>query len=405
MTTTSGEVSTAGAGSPTRTGRRAFLAGGSLAALVAAGAVGGVAGSVITAAHLGTSAPVAHAGPSLVARVGANADADIAALYRQVGGSVVSVQTASAIARSRNGRSQVPSGVVPTGEGTGFIVDGDGTVLTNFHVIDGADKVSVTLMDGTVVDAKVVGSDASSDIAVLHADIPADRAVVATLGDSDAVQPGQLAVAIGTPFGLDHTITAGIVSAVGREFGTTPGGRPARNLIQTDAPINPGNSGGPLFNAAGEVIGVTTSIESPVRGSVGIGFAVPVNRARSVLAQVRAGKAADPAWLGVAVGALTPSVASSLNVPPSVTAGLVLSQVVANGPAAKAGLRGSTTDDGTPQGDVIVAVDGNTIRRATDLTSYLDRRAPGDVVTVTIYRDGKRSDVKVTLGAWPQASS
>lgn len=405
MTTTSGEVSSAGAGSPTRTGRRAFLAGGSLAALVAAGAVGGVAGSVITAAHLGTAAPVAHAGPSLVARVGANADADIAALYRQVGGSVVSVQTASAIARSRNGRSQVPSGVVPTGEGTGFIVDGDGTVLTNFHVIDGADKVSVTLMDGTVVDAKVVGSDASSDIAVLHADIPADRAVVATLGDSDAVQPGQLAVAIGTPFGLDHTITAGIVSAVGREFGTTPGGRPARNLIQTDAPINPGNSGGPLFNAAGEVIGVTTSIESPVRGSVGIGFAVPVNRARSVLAQVRAGKAADPAWLGVAVGALTPSVASSLNVPPSVTAGLVLSQVVANGPAAKAGLRGSTTDDGTPQGDVIVAVDGNTIRRATDLTSYLDRRAPGDVVTVTIYRDGKRSDVKVTLGAWPQASS
>jgi len=372
---------------------------------VAAGTLGGVAGSAITAAHISTSAPVAHAGPALVARVGANADADIAALYRQVGGSVVSVQTASAIARSRNGRSQAPSGVVPTGEGTGFIVDGDGTVLTNFHVIDGADKVSVTLMDGTVVDAKVIGSDASSDIAVLHADIPSDRAVVATLGDSDAVQPGQLAVAIGTPFGLDHTITAGIVSAVGREFGTTPGGRPARNLIQTDAPINPGNSGGPLFNAAGEVIGVTTSIESPVRGSVGIGFAVPVNRARSVLAQVRAGKAADPAWLGVAVAALTPSVASSLNVPPSVTAGLVLSQVVANGPAAKAGLRGSTADDGTPQGDVIVAVDGNTIRRATDLTSYLDRRAPGDVVTVTIYRDGKRSEVKVTLGAWPQASS
>jgi S1-C subfamily serine protease len=295
--------------------------------------------------------------------------------------------------------------VIPTGEGTGFIVDGDGTVLTNFHVIDGADKVRVTLIDGTVVDAKVVGSDASSDIAVLHADIPADRAVVATLGDSDAVQPGQLAVAIGTPFGLDHTITAGIVSAVGREFGTTPGGRPARNLIQTDAPINPGNSGGPLFNAAGEVIGVTTSIESPVRGSVGIGFAVPVNRARAVLAQVRAGKSADPAWLGVAVGTLTPSLASSLGVPSSVSAGLVLSQVVAGGPAAKAGMRGSTAEDGTPQGDVIVAVDGNAIRRTTDLTSYLDRRAPGDVVTVTFYRDGKRSDVKVTLGAWPQASS
>jgi S1-C subfamily serine protease len=404
MTTTNEGVSSWDAGIK-RTGRRAFLAGGSLAALVAAGAVGGIAGSVITAAEIGTSAPVAHAGPALVARVGANTDTDIASLYRQVGGAVVSVQTASAIARPRSGRSQVPSGVVPTGEGSGFIVDGDGTVLTNFHVIDGADRLSVTLMDGTVVDAKVVGSDASSDIAVLHAEIPADRVVVATLGDSDLVQPGQLAVAIGTPFGLDHTITAGIVSAVGREFGTTPGGRPARNLIQTDAPINPGNSGGPLFNAAGEVIGVTTSIESPVRGSVGIGFAVPVNRARSVLAQVRAGKSADPAWLGVAVGALTPSVASSLNVPSSVTAGVVLSQVVAGGPAAKAGLRGSTDQDGSPNGDVVVAVDGTIIRRTSDLTSYLDRRAPGDVVTVTIYRDGKRSDVKVTLGSWPQASS
>ena len=382
-----------------------LLARGTLAALVAAGTVGGVAGSAMTAAHLGTPTQVAHAGPALVARVAANADADIAALYRQVGGSVVSVQTASAIARSRNGRSQAPSGVVPTGEGTGFIVDGDGTVLTNFHVIDGADKVNVTLIDGTVVDAKVIGSDASSDVAVLRAEIPADRIVVATLGDSDAVQPGQLAVAIGTPFGLDHTITAGIVSAVGREFGTTPGGRPARNLIQTDAPINPGNSGGPLFNAAGEVIGVTTSIESPVRGSVGIGFAVPVNRARSVLAQVKAGKAADPAWLGVAVGPLTPAVAATLNVPSSVTAGLVLTQAVAGGPAAKAGLRGATADDGSPLGDVIVAVDGNIVRRTTDLTSYLDRRAPGDVVTVTIYRDGKRSDVKVTLGAWPQSSS
>jgi S1-C subfamily serine protease len=294
---------------------------------------------------------------------------------------------------------------VPTGEGTGFIVDGDGTVLTNFHVIDGADRVRVTLIDGTVVDAKVIGSDASSDIAVLRADIPRDRIVVATLGDSDTVQPGQLAVAIGTPFGLDHTITAGIVSAVGREFGTTPGGRPARNLIQTDAPINPGNSGGPLFNGAGEVIGVTTSIESPVRGSVGIGFAVPVNRARSVLSQIRAGKTADPAWLGVAVGSLTPATAASLNVPSSVTAALVLTQVVADGPAAKAGLRGSTSDDGSPLGDVIVAVDGISVRRMNDLTSYLDRRAPGEVITVTFYREGKRLDAKVTLGAWPQVSS
>ena len=387
---------------PVRVGRRAFIQGVPVAALVVAGAIGGVAGSVVTAVRLGSAPPVAHAGPALAAR-GAVADADIAALYRQVSGSVVSVQTAAAIARARSGRTP-PTGVIPVGEGTGFVVDGDGTILTNFHVIDGADKVRVTLIDGTSVDAQVVGSDAFSDVAVLRAEIPAGRLVVATLGDSDMVQPGQLAVAIGTPFGLDHSVTAGIVSAVGREFGTTPGGRPARGRIQTDAPINPGNSGGPLFNAAGEVVGMTTSIESPVRGSVGIGFAVPVNRAKTVLALVRAGKSADPAWLGVSVGPVSPAVAATLKLPSSVTAGLALLRVVPNGPAARAGLRGAVTEDGTPAGDVVVAIDGQAVARVADLTAYLDRKAPGDAVTVTIWREGRRLEVGVMLTAWPPAA-
>ncbi|NDB21045.1 MAG: hypothetical protein EB020_09250, partial [Proteobacteria bacterium] len=152
-------------------------------------------------------------------------------------------------ARQRTAPGAVPgSDSVPTGEGTGFIVAGDGTIFTNFHVVSGADRLTVVLFDGTRLEAKVIGTDPGSDLAVLRANIPTDRTGIATLGDSDAVQPGQMAIAIGTPFGLDHTVTAGIISAVGREFGTTPGGRPARGLIQTDAPINPGNSGGPLFN-------------------------------------------------------------------------------------------------------------------------------------------------------------
>ena len=385
--------------------RRSLFRGGTVAALVASAAVGGIAGSAITAARLAGGPSVAHAGPTVSARLPAQSDTDITALYQAVSGSVVAVQTATA-ARQRTAPGAVPgSDSVPTGEGTGFIVAGDGTIFTNFHVVSGADRLTVVLFDGTRLEAKVIGTDPGSDLAVLRANIPTDRTGIATLGDSDAVQPGQMAIAIGTPFGLDHTVTAGIISAVGREFGTTPGGRPARGLIQTDAPINPGNSGGPLFNAAGEVIGITTSIESPVRGSVGIGFAVPINRARMVLTQVRAGKPVEHAWLGVSIGTLTPELAATLGLPEEVRSGLALSQVVPSGPAAKAGLRGSAAPDGTPRGDVIVAIDGRPVMRVAELSAYLEQKNPGDVVTVTIWRGGDRKDVAVTLQAWPTSSS
>lgn len=385
--------------------RRSLFRGGAIAALVGSGAIGGIAGSAFTAARLGGAPSVVYAGQNLVTRLPAQSDTDIAALYQAVSRAVVAVQTATA-ARQRTAPGAVPgTDVVPSGEGTGFIVDGDGTIFTNFHVVSGADRLAVVLHDGTRLEAKVIGTDPGSDLAVLRADIPTDRTGIATLGDSDAVQPGQMAIAIGTPFGLDHTITAGIISAVGREFGTTPGGRPARGLIQTDAPINPGNSGGPLFNSSGEVIGITTSIESPVRGSVGIGFAVPINRARLVLTQVRAGKPVEHSWLGVSIGTVTPELATALGLPEGVRSGLALSQVVPNGPAAKAGLRGSAAADGTPRGDVIVAIDGRPVLRLAELSAYLEQKNPGEIVTVTIWRGGDRKEVPVTLQAWPTSSS
>ncbi len=179
---------------------------------------------------------------------------------------------------------------VPVGAGSGFIVDTEGHVVTNNHVVAGASRVTVELLDGSRVPAQVLATDPANDLAVLKADIPADKLAVARLGDSDAVTPGEPVVAIGSPFGFEHTITAGIVSAVDRQFGGARGRGPLQGLIQTDAAINPGNSGGPLFNAAGEVIGVNTMGISGARGgqgSVGVSFAVPVNAAKALLAQVR----------------------------------------------------------------------------------------------------------------------
>ncbi|MDO8672582.1 MAG: trypsin-like peptidase domain-containing protein [Dehalococcoidia bacterium] len=196
---------------------------------------------------------------------------------------VVSVTALSTPSRSRRLSPQTEAG------GTGFIVNDKGSILTNYHVVQGATSVTITLLDGTTIDAKVVGSDPGKDLALLMADIPKDKIVVVYLGDSDAVEPGDLAIAIGSPFGLDHTVTSGIISALNREFGTA-NGSPMRGLIQTDAPINPGNSGGPLFDANGAVIGITTSIESPVQGSVGIGFAIPINAVKRVLPQLEKGQ-------------------------------------------------------------------------------------------------------------------
>jgi S1-C subfamily serine protease len=413
---------TAPAGRGAGTGRRSI--GALLAAILVAGTVGGAAGSAFTARALSRGLPVAQgatqtvaAAPPVTTQNPAVTDpANLKAIYKQVSPAVVSVQTSAAVTRGRTPRAPgVPPNTPgapnapqdqPMGEGTGFVVDGEGHIVTNFHVVEGATRVSVVLSDGTRVQAQVVGQAPDTDLALLQASLPAEKVAVATLGDSDAIEPGDMAVAIGTPFGLEQTLTAGIVSAVNRDFGQAAG-RPMRGLIQTDAAINPGNSGGPLFNAAGEVIGVTTSIESPVRANVGVGFAIPSNTVKRLLPQLKAGETVQHAWLGISGVALDADVARDAGLPGNVTEGVLLASVAPDSPAARAGLKGGTPGDGTTPGalarggDVVVAIDGKPIKKVQDLSAFLDAKQPGDAVTVTVLRDGARQDLKVTLAPWP----
>jgi putative serine protease PepD len=305
--------------------------------------------------------------------------------------------------------SQHPGGLSAQpvqGEGSGFIIDQQGDIMTNYHVVEGASSVYVTLADGTKITASVVGTDPSSDLAVVKASIPQGKVVVATLGDSNKLVVGDPVVAIGSPFGFDQTLTAGIVSGLNRTFGDASG-RPMRGLIQTDAPINPGNSGGPLLNLQGEVIGITTSIESPIRGSVGIGFAIPINSASTLLPKILKGQTIDHAWLGISGVAITPAVADSAQLP--VQKGVLVADAIAGGPAAKAGIVGgqSSTNATVPPtgGDIITAVDGKEVLSIEDISGYLDTKSVGDTVTISVLRNGKPMQINVTLGAWPQSPS
>jgi putative serine protease PepD len=254
--------------------RRAF---GGVALLVGAGIAGGAVGGAATAWGLGQrgflGVPGAGRGSLLPAlplsvppAAGRAQRSGVAALYQRVAPSVVAVRT--------------------NGEGSGFVVDDRGHVVTNNHVVAGSSRVTLLLLDGTSVPAQVVATDAQNDLAVLKATLPQGKVSVAALGDSDTVTPGEAVIAVGNPFGFENSVTAGIVSAVDRQYGGSRGRSGIAGLIQTDTSINPGNSGGPLFNSAGEVIGINTMGVSPVRGSVGVAFAVPVNAAKRLLSQV-----------------------------------------------------------------------------------------------------------------------
>jgi putative serine protease PepD len=252
--------------------RRAF---GGVALLAAAGIAGGAVGGMATAWGLGQrgllGGPGAGRGSLLPALplsspAGRAPHSGVAALYQRVAPSVVAVRT--------------------NGEGSGFVVDDKGHVVTNNHVVAGSSRVTLLLLDGTSVPAQVVATDAQNDLAVLKAAFPEGKVAVATLGDSDTVTTGEAVIAVGNPFGFENSVTAGIVSAVDRQYGGSRGRSGIEGLIQTDTSINPGNSGGPLFNSAGEVIGINTMGVSPVRGSVGVAFAVPVNAAKRLLSRV-----------------------------------------------------------------------------------------------------------------------
>jgi S1-C subfamily serine protease len=290
-----------------------------------------------------------------------------------------------------------------TATGSGFLIDNDGHILTNAHVVEGAKSVTVQLGDGDPQDAEIVGTDPSTDIALLKVG-NTDGVDPLPLGDSTQVQVGDPVVAIGNPFGLDRTVTTGIVSALQRQI-QAPNGFSISDVIQTDAAINPGNSGGPLIDAAGQVVGINSQIESQSGGNVGIGFAVPIKTAADVVSQLENGGEVQRAYLGITGGDITPGVAQALNLP--VDQGVLVEQVLKGGPADDAGIHGATgqaTIGGQTVpvgGDIITKVDGKEVTGMDDVISAVNAHKPGDDLTLTVLRNGQQRDVTVKLGDRP----
>jgi len=321
---------------------------------------------------------------------------DIPQLFKEVSPAVVNISTTQVVKLNRprvrnpfgqqdpfdeffnNFFGRMPKEQKRKSLGSGFIVSPDGCILTNNHGVEKADEVTVTLLDKEEFKAKVVGTDPKIDIALIKIEAKKKLTYVA-LGDSDKLDVGEWVVAIGNPFGLGHTVTTGIVSAKGRIIGSGP----YDDFIQTDASINPGNSGGPLFNLKGEVVGINTAI---VQGGQGIGFATPIQLAKSVLDQLRDKGKVTRGWLGVHIQRLTPEAAENLGIPGR--QGALVSDVTSGGPAEKAGIR---------SGDVIVAFNGKEIKDEHDLPQAVASTKPGSAVDVRLLRDGKETTVPVTI--------
>jgi S1-C subfamily serine protease len=294
-----------------------------------------------------------------------------------------------------------------TATGSGFVIDTQGHSLTNNHVVAGADQIRVTLgnMQTSVV-AKKVGADPATDLALLQVDVPSSELRPLALGDSSQVRVGDPVVAIGNPFGLDRTVTSGIVSALQRQI-QAPNGFSISNVIQTDASINPGNSGGPLINARGQVVGVTSQIETGGgNGSVGIGFAVPINTARQVITQLEQTGEVEHAFLGITGTTITPDVADALNLPAQ--SGVLIQDAFKGGPAEQAGLEGGDTEatlDGANLrlgGDIIIGADGKKVTSMDQIVTLVNEAQPGDSLELTVLQGGQRKQVSVTLGERPQ---
>ena len=315
-------------------------------------------------------------------------------LYQRVSPSVVHIT-------NRSQTLDPFQGVVPQeGTGSGFVFDDQGHIITNNHVVAGADQLDVLLANGTSLSAQIVGTDEYYDVAVIKINVSPAALTPLQLGDSSQLKVGQTVIAIGNPFGLDRTLTSGLISALGRTVQTSSNSVIGQ-AIQTDAAINPGNSGGPLLDTRGRVVGMNTAINSPSGGSVGIGFAVPINIVKRVAsALISSGHYVHPS-----IGATTAELGTDVNPPQSgPQQGLLIIQVAAGGPAEKAGLQATSisrqrrgyTYSG---GDIIVAIDGKATNTKNDLQLALEEsHKPGDTVTVTVYRDGKNIDVKVVLG-------
>ncbi len=272
------------------------------------------------------------------------------------------------------------------GLGSGFIIGKDGDVVTNNHVVDGADEITVVLKDGTRLEATLVGRDPRTDLALLK--VKADQPLpYVSFGDSDKMRIGNPIFAVGNPFGLGSTVTTGIVSAHGRSIGAGP----YDDFMQIDAAINPGNSGGPAFNLKGEVIGVNTAIFSPSGGNVGIGFAIPSNMARNIIGQLKENGSIERGWIGVEIQEITPKIAQGLGL--KRTTGALISMIRGDGPAKTSGLL---------QGDVVFKVDGETVKSVRQLPRLIAFITPGKTARLTIFRKGKTLDVWVTIGKFPE---
>ena len=295
------------------------------------------------------------------------------------------------------------------GQGSGFLVDTEGHILTNYHVVHDASTVQVVLPNGETLDAKVAGRSPADDVALLKVDAE-DVAGIEPLplADSSAIKAGQMVIAVGSPFGLDNSVTVGVISGVER---SRPGvlSRPITGMIQTDASLNPGNSGGPLLNSQGEVIGINTSIEASTAASIidpkGIGFAVPINTAKDLMTRFPDNEIVKRPWLGISGTALSPTLAEILGI--DTTEGVYIMTVSPGSPAEEAGLIAGVTDSTQGHwagGDIIKAIDGVEVTAIHQMVDYFNSLDPGDSVTLTVERDWETVEVAVTLGEWPDGA-
>ena len=328
---------------------------------------------------------------TLLAQAAPISDPDfVADAVERVGPAVVRINSSRTVAQSSPFSDR---GFEQRGEGSGFIVTEDGLIFTNAHVVEGANRVEVVLKDGRRFEGKVIGADPLTDVAVV--DIDADTLPVVEIGDSRLLTPGEWAIAIGNPLGLDSTVTVGIISAVGRSAADVGIPMQRAQFIQTDAAINPGNSGGPLLNERGQVIAINTAI---IRGANGIGFAVPIRTAQRIANQLVATGRVSRAYLGIQMSTLTPDLRDRLNADPSVTfnvdvdRGVLIQSVAADGPAAAGGLRA---------GDVILSIDGEAISNSDQLQQYVEFVSVGEALEVTVIRNGSERTVSVVTGEFP----
>jgi 2-alkenal reductase len=340
-------------------------------------------------------------------------------VYSRVNPSVVNVEVVVNLSGSQGNSFGYPSQGVQTGLGSGFVWDTNGHIVTNNHVIENADQIRVTLSDGSMLEAELVGADPRSDLAVLHVDLPAGQLQPIALVDTGQVKVGQLAIAIGNPFGLSGTMTSGIVSGLSRSLPVELGAGATTSqalysipdVIQTDAAINPGNSGGVLVDDQGGLIGVTTAIESETGTNSGVGFVIPADIVSRIVPVLIEQGSYDHPYLGITGASLTPDLAEVMNLPQDQQGALVIN-VTPGGPAAQAGLRGRQQNAATSGGqmplggDVIIGIDGTPISEFNELISYLfNHSEAGQSVTLTLLRDGQQTEIQLKLGTLPGKAS